>query len=94
VIVIVIWILIFLILYVISILGWGIVSIKLYSYVETIGDLYRKMCDFPTFVPIINTIALIGIIFELKFWDKIKDKKLPHKILKTLRNNKKDLDLK
>lgn len=88
-------ILIFLASYIIGVLGWSILVLKEQPYLKTIGDLVKEMCETPAFVPVGNIMILIGYIIYFiwvfitrfiykhcgieKVWNKIKDKKLPHR---------------
>ena len=81
--------------YIIGVLGWSVLAFVDRPYVRTIGDLVREMCDSPAFIPVANVLGLIGYIIYFiwvfitrfiykycgieKVWNKIKDKKLPHR---------------
>lgn len=61
---IIICILIYLVSYIIGVLGWCILILWDLPYIKTIEDLVDEMCETPAFIPVANIITLIGVIIR------------------------------
>lgn len=57
-----IWLLIYLVSYIIGVLGWCIIVLWDLPYIKTIEDLVDEVCETPAFIPVANIITLIGVI--------------------------------
>lgn len=84
--------LVFIVSYIIGIIGWSIV-VFIGNYIDTYDELREELCSTPAFIPFINILTVIGLgivaisvsivmyIYKYcgieKLWNKIKDKKLP-----------------